>query len=317
MSAMPSVLPEWATDGGADVVEPLLGVKQAGWVVDTQPPAGWMNWLFKTIYLWIVYLSELLTEDNEWTGKQTFNGGVEVGGTDQDVDFIGGGTSTVTFSNDGGVEFNTSVLFASSGTYCSNIFTTFGLVVEDFLNLPGEPSFTTPPTKHLHIGWMNGFHSYNGGLSQLVGFADAAGTAGVLFGIGGTANPGVMRSSFQVRVPAGATITALFVNSYRNAALSSYTISGQVRSKAYSGTQGYTVTEHCSGGGASITRNSTGEGANGTKWDALPLTASFQVPDDEGCVEVVLTTSSVNLANLAIVGLRAVYTIDHVGKPAI
>ncbi len=55
MPAQPTDVPRWATDGGA-TVNPAAGEKDTGWVVDNKPPARKMNWLFNTIYDWVLYL---------------------------------------------------------------------------------------------------------------------------------------------------------------------------------------------------------------------------------------------------------------------
>lgn len=55
MATKPTTLPTWATTGGT-TVEPTAGQKAAGFAVGTRPPARWVNWLFKTIYDWLVYL---------------------------------------------------------------------------------------------------------------------------------------------------------------------------------------------------------------------------------------------------------------------
>lgn len=54
--AKPTKTAEWATGGGADIVEPTLGQKQGGWVVGTKPPNGWFNWWKNLVHLWLVWL---------------------------------------------------------------------------------------------------------------------------------------------------------------------------------------------------------------------------------------------------------------------
>ena len=39
----------WATDGGAEVAEPPAGKKTLGWETSEKPPAGWFNWMQKTL----------------------------------------------------------------------------------------------------------------------------------------------------------------------------------------------------------------------------------------------------------------------------
>lgn len=74
----PTTLPEWATGGGASVVEPLLAEKQLGWVASTKPPASWFNWILLTIYNWIVWLDAFENTAHTWSALQTFTGGLTV-----------------------------------------------------------------------------------------------------------------------------------------------------------------------------------------------------------------------------------------------
>lgn len=52
----PSTLPEWATDGDAQVVEPTSGKKAIGWVPREHPPAQYLNWWQRLVYEWIEWL---------------------------------------------------------------------------------------------------------------------------------------------------------------------------------------------------------------------------------------------------------------------
>lgn len=66
---IPDKLPEWATDVGADIVEPSLAQKQDGWDVDDQPPPGWWNWWNNNVYQWIDTLKSALLS-KPWTKGQ-------------------------------------------------------------------------------------------------------------------------------------------------------------------------------------------------------------------------------------------------------
>lgn len=57
--ALPSDLPEWASGGSAVVINPTTAKKAAGWVNSEKPPAGFLNWLAYTTYLWLVQLKAL------------------------------------------------------------------------------------------------------------------------------------------------------------------------------------------------------------------------------------------------------------------
>lgn len=57
--ALPSDLPEWASGGSAVVINPTTAKKAVGFVNSEKPPAGFFNWLFYTINLWLVQLKAL------------------------------------------------------------------------------------------------------------------------------------------------------------------------------------------------------------------------------------------------------------------
>lgn len=80
MAEKPNQLPEWATDPGADVVEPPEGKKQQGWIQGEKPPAGFFNWFFRLVYLWLDWLSWLGDEIKPRSeGGINVPGGVEAG----------------------------------------------------------------------------------------------------------------------------------------------------------------------------------------------------------------------------------------------
>lgn len=83
MATKPSTTPEWATGGGAPVLEPLLAEKQAGWPVAFRPPAQWFNWWMRLVYQWLVWLEAFESEAHTWTALQQLNGraSITVSGT--------------------------------------------------------------------------------------------------------------------------------------------------------------------------------------------------------------------------------------------
>jgi|SRR5688572_15911322 len=85
--AKPTTLPRFATDVGV-TVEPTESKKDTGWFESEKPPAQLMNWLFKWIYSWCLYLNGLTGELLTWTVKQTFTSGSV---TDEAVEVNGGG----------------------------------------------------------------------------------------------------------------------------------------------------------------------------------------------------------------------------------
>lgn len=63
MSTRPSTLPEWATDGGADITEPTLGEKQTGWVNNVAADGAFQNWWQNLVYDWTVYFDDAITNE--------------------------------------------------------------------------------------------------------------------------------------------------------------------------------------------------------------------------------------------------------------
>lgn len=58
MAERPNAVPEWATDPGADIVEPPAEKKAQGWVQGEKPPAGYFNWLFALLTRWIAWFAQ-------------------------------------------------------------------------------------------------------------------------------------------------------------------------------------------------------------------------------------------------------------------
>lgn len=71
MSDKPTTVARFA-NVGADVLEPSSGKKDIGWVDAEEPAAEYMNWLFRTSYLWQQYLS-----DAAYQGQNTFRAASE------------------------------------------------------------------------------------------------------------------------------------------------------------------------------------------------------------------------------------------------
>ncbi len=73
----PTQLPRWATGGSAKVTpEPTEGKKDLGFVASEKPPESYVNWAFRRIYDWLVYLDGLTNEALTWAAKHTFNAGL-------------------------------------------------------------------------------------------------------------------------------------------------------------------------------------------------------------------------------------------------
>jgi hypothetical protein len=52
----PTEYPEWASGGGAVLVDPLLAKKQLGWVDQEKPAGPYMNWWQNLVYKWVQFL---------------------------------------------------------------------------------------------------------------------------------------------------------------------------------------------------------------------------------------------------------------------
>ncbi len=60
MSTKPSDLPTWATDGGADIVEPNAGKQALGHRAGERPPAQYFNWWQNLVFQWIEWIDQIL-----------------------------------------------------------------------------------------------------------------------------------------------------------------------------------------------------------------------------------------------------------------
>lgn len=82
--AKPTKLPEWATNGTTifdpfsgqgNVVEPPTSKKIRGWDYREKAPRNWLNWWMNLVYVWLLWLSDLITSDNGstvvWNGNRT------------------------------------------------------------------------------------------------------------------------------------------------------------------------------------------------------------------------------------------------------
>ena len=65
LGTRPEALPRWADvevfnpeTGQMNVIEPPEEKKNKGWEFKEFPPRNWLNWLFKTTYLWLKHYSE-------------------------------------------------------------------------------------------------------------------------------------------------------------------------------------------------------------------------------------------------------------------
>ena len=68
--AKPATIPRFATNVGV-TNEPTEAKKDAGWIEGEKPPAQSMNWLFRWLYAWVLYLDSLTAEALTWTAKIT------------------------------------------------------------------------------------------------------------------------------------------------------------------------------------------------------------------------------------------------------
>jgi hypothetical protein len=73
MATRPTSKADWATNGGATIIEPASGVKATGWTA-IKPPFQYMNWLQNLAYQWFDWLDQqeqlLTTEVTNARGGQ-------------------------------------------------------------------------------------------------------------------------------------------------------------------------------------------------------------------------------------------------------
>jgi len=55
-------LPRWA-DVSGDIVEPISGKKDVGWVEEERPPNSYVNWFWNKVYEWAKWLDDNFTDD--------------------------------------------------------------------------------------------------------------------------------------------------------------------------------------------------------------------------------------------------------------
>ena len=121
----PTKTTEWCSTGTK--VEPSSGIKATGWVNQERVPFDWLNWIFKTIEGWLVYVKNLtaanITNDSSITGttiKDALNTLRVASGVQNDSSVTG---TTIKDA------LNTLLSTVSSGT-CSVKVTTDDLTVE-------------------------------------------------------------------------------------------------------------------------------------------------------------------------------------------
>jgi hypothetical protein len=196
MATKPSTTPEWATGGGAAVLEPLLAEKQLGWVPGSRGPAQWFNWWMRLVYQWMVWLEAFEAEAHTWTQQQTFNGAAlllrnATGGTDgMNVFAVNGRAITASSETNFAIE---------AGSPAGGIVAEIGAGA-----LPGSFAIRGQTTNPIAPG-LNGAALVNGGIAikaeggaftgvkLLEGLATGAGSMGVdvaaeLIGVRGTAS---------------------------------------------------------------------------------------------------------------------------------
>lgn len=96
----PSDSMEWASDVGAQVVEPIQAKKEAGWLTAEKPPAQYFNWWMNNAYLWQQYFE--VTTDALLGGSSTLT-------STTDITIIfdsdnNGTTNAALFQHDGSTE---------------------------------------------------------------------------------------------------------------------------------------------------------------------------------------------------------------------
>lgn len=110
-AAKPSTLPEWASGGSAEVTEPTLEKKQAGWIVE-KPSHDYFNWWQNLVYRWAAYLDDLANHAFTWTATHLFQGPVTVSTPD-----AAGAALSVTCADDAPGTYGANVIGVENGVY--------------------------------------------------------------------------------------------------------------------------------------------------------------------------------------------------------
>ena len=96
MSAKPTKLPEFASDG-TQVIEPPAGLKATGWLSGSQANPGYWNWVANNTYQWVEYLNDL-TRGTVWEEHWRTSGANNASGS---TNLPEGWTSVVVNSSQG------------------------------------------------------------------------------------------------------------------------------------------------------------------------------------------------------------------------
>lgn len=131
----PTELTRWATDGGADVVEPGSGTKDAGYGDAAAPDAGELNWMLNRIYLWEVWLNAFESTAHTWSAAQTFNAAVSFGVTGTSVVFVDG------FHSEGTAQFDVNVLIGTDLDVTGDLTLGGALTLATTLDVTGVSTF--------------------------------------------------------------------------------------------------------------------------------------------------------------------------------
>lgn len=102
--AKPADTMEWASDGAAQITEPLEAKKDIGWVVGEKPPAQYFNWWMNNAYLWQAYFDEQI---------DILLGGVSSLSSTTDI--------TITFDSDNNATTNATIFKHNAGTEVARI----------------------------------------------------------------------------------------------------------------------------------------------------------------------------------------------------
>jgi hypothetical protein len=99
MPIKPTTLPEWASDPGADIVEPALAQKQDGWDTSDRPPAQFFNWWQNNVFTWVQFVNAPVGQAGlpafDATGGSSSGTGIKAtGGSPNGIGLHGVGTGS-------------------------------------------------------------------------------------------------------------------------------------------------------------------------------------------------------------------------------
>lgn len=208
--AKPTILPRWATDGGADVTEPSSGQKDSGYVDAQAPDAGELNWLLLNNYLWEVWLDAFESTAHTWTATQTFDAAAFNSLTIGALSIVSSGALTI--DDAGLIELGTAGDIGCVDLSVNNSFNVNGAATLTGATFSGDVAFNgssgiTIQKRGVAYNGLAGYANMGGiGVPGLSGYGD--GTLYALYSVADTA-AGSLGAGLTIQATSPTTARAL------------------------------------------------------------------------------------------------------------